>query len=66
MKTEASGVSHAAVMVEPDTMYSLITTDQSQAFSAYLYTTGQLIHDYQYNKGGNIGYKGMFCSYDFY
>ena len=58
MKTEESGVSHAAVMVEPDTMYNLISKDSDQAFSAYLYTTWQQIYDYQYTKGVNIGYRG--------
>ena len=58
MKTEESGVSHAAVMVEPDTMYNLITTDPNQAFSAYLYTTYQRISDSQYCKGVNIGHRG--------
>ena len=58
MKTEGSGVSHAAVMVEPDTMYNLISTDPNQAFSAYLYTTDQRIEDYQYTKGVNIGHRG--------
>ena len=57
MKTE-SGVSHAAVMVKADTMYNLMSTDPDQAFSAYLYTTYQLIEDYLYTKGVNIGHKG--------
>ena len=57
MMTKESGVSHAAVMVEADTSYNLISTDPDQAFSAYLYTTHQQIEDYQYTKGVNIGHR---------
>ena len=66
MKSEDSGVSHASVMVKADTIYNLITTDPSQAFSAYLFTTHHEIEDYQYTKGVNIGYKGMFMSHDYF
>ena len=56
MKTEESGVSHAAVMVEADTVYSLISTDPSQAFTANLYTTYHRTYDYnRYTKGASIG-----------
>ena len=59
MKTEESGVSHAAVMVKANTMYNLISTDPSQAFSAYLHTTFQKLNSgYQYTKGVNIGHIG--------
>ena len=58
VKTEESEVSHAAVMVEPDTMYNLISTDPSQGFSAYLYTTHQQIYGDQFSKGVNMGHKG--------
>ena len=66
MKTEESGVSHAAVMVEADMLYNLITTDPNQAFSAYLYSTFQRIQQYRYTKGVNIGYEGTFMSHDYF
>ena len=58
MKTEESGVSHAAVVVQPDTVYNLISTDPSQAFAAYIYTTYQRTYDFRYTKGVSIGYTG--------
>ena len=58
MKTEQNGVSHAAVMVETDALYNIITTDPTQAFAAYIYTTHQRGYDIQYTKGVNIGYNG--------
>ena len=47
-------------MLEPNTVYNLITTEHSQAFAAYIYTTNQRIWEDQYTKGVNMGYSGTY------
>ena len=60
MKVETNvDVSHATVLLESDTVYNMIATDESQAFYSYIYTTHQGIHDdAQYTKGVSIGHMG--------
>ena len=64
VKTEESGVSHAAVMVQANTTYRLISTDPSQAFSANLYTTKQRLRGYRYTKGVGICNAGELITLD--
>ena len=59
VKTDkVQGVSHATIMIEPNTLYILMTTEVYQSFSAYLYTTYQRIRNTRYSKGVNVGYTG--------